>query len=62
MTLGIARTTTRLVAGEAAARDLVRACKDARGDLMRARHGLSKLLLRQDLLWQGTAWTQAHER
>jgi hypothetical protein len=31
-------------------------------DLVRARHRLSKLLLRQDLVWQGTAWTQRHER
>jgi transposase len=31
---------------EEAARDLVRAREDARGDLMRARHRLSKLLLR----------------
>ena len=47
---------------EEAARDLVRAREDARGDLMRARHRLSKLLLRHDLLWEGTTWTQAHER
>lgn len=47
---------------EEAARDLVRAREDARGDLMRARHRLSKLLLRQGLLWEGCAWTQAHER
>ncbi|SDO95241.1 Transposase [Actinacidiphila guanduensis] len=42
---------------EEAARDLVR----ARGDLMRARHRLSKLLLRQGLLWEGSAWTAEHE-
>jgi transposase len=47
---------------EEAARDLVRAREDARGDLMRARHRVSKLLLRHDLLWEGRAWTQAHER
>ncbi|MFD7170140.1 IS110 family RNA-guided transposase [Streptomyces violascens] len=48
---------------EEAARDLVRAREDVRGDLMRCRHRLSKLLLRQGLLWEGkTAWTQAHER
>ena len=47
---------------EEGARDLVRAREDARGDLMRARHRLSKLLLRQGLVWEGTAWTQAHER
>jgi transposase len=38
------------------------ASEDARSDLMRARHRLSKLLLRQGLLYEGTAWTQAHER
>jgi len=47
---------------EEAARDLVRAREDARGDLMRARHRLSKLLLRQGLVWEAKAWTQAHER
>ena len=36
---------------EEAARDLVRAREDARGDLMRARHRLSKLLLRHGLVW-----------
>jgi transposase len=47
---------------EEGARDLVRAREDARGDLMRARHRLSKLLLRQGFVWEGSAWTQAHER
>jgi hypothetical protein len=46
---------------EEAARDLVRAREDCRGDLMRARHRLSKLLLRQGLVWDQTAWTTAHE-
>ena len=46
---------------EESARDLVRARKDARGDLMRARHRLSKLLLRQGLVWDNSAWTGAHE-
>ena len=36
-----------------AARDLVRAREDARGDLMRARHRLSKLLLRQGFVYSG---------
>ena len=36
---------------EEAARDLVRAREDARGDLMRARHRLSKLLLRHGLVY-----------
>jgi transposase len=46
---------------EEAARDLVRARDDARGDLMRARHRLSKLLLRHGLVYDATAWTQAHD-
>jgi transposase len=46
---------------EEAARDLVRAREDVRGDLMRARHRLSELLLRQGMLYDGTAWTRAHE-
>src|SRR5699024_7159503 len=46
-----------------AARDLVRARDNARSDLMRARHRLSKLLLRHDIIYPGThAWTGAHER
>jgi transposase len=45
-----------------AARDLVRAREDARGDLMRVRHRLSKLLLRQGLVWSGgQAWSGAHD-
>jgi transposase len=47
---------------EEAARDLVRAREDARGDLMRARHRLSKLLLRHGLVYEAAAWTHAHER
>jgi transposase len=43
-----------------AARDLVRAREDARGDLMRARHRLSKLLLRQGIVWDRSAWTGEH--
>lgn len=44
--------------GQEAARDLVRAREDARGDLMRARHWLSKLLLRQGIVYSGgNAWT-----
>src|SRR3954463_2532894 len=44
-----------------AARDLVRAREDARGDLMRARHRLSKLLLRHGAVYDATAWTRAHD-
>ena len=36
-----------------AARDLVRAREDCRGDLMRARHRLSKLLLRHGIVYYG---------
>src|SRR3954452_10659301 len=45
-------------------RDLVRAREDARGDLMRARHRLSKLLLRHDVRFDETAgaWTQRHRQ
>jgi transposase len=45
-----------------AARDLVRAREDCRGDLMRARHRLSKLLLRHGIVYSGgAAWTGKHE-
>jgi len=44
-----------------AARDLVRAREDARGDLMRARQRLSKLLLRHGLVYDASAWTLAHD-
>jgi len=43
-------------------RDLVRAIDDARGDLMRARHRLSKFLLRRDERYPGGAWTATHMR
>ena len=46
---------------EEEARDLVRAREDARGDLMRARHRLSKLLLRHGLVYEASAWTLAHD-
>ena len=36
-----------------AARDLTRAREDCRGDLMTARHRLSKLLLRQGIVYYG---------
>jgi transposase len=46
-----------------AARDLVRAREDVRGDLMAARHRLSKLLLRQGIVYRGgKAWTANHDR
>ena len=50
-------------ADQEAARDLVRAREDCRGDLMRARHRLSKLLLRHGIVYSGgAAWTGAHDR
>lgn len=46
---------------EEAARDLVRAREDVRGELMRARHRTSKLLLRQGIVWSGgSTWSLAH--
>jgi hypothetical protein len=38
----------------------VRAREDVRADLMRSRHRLSKLLLRQGIVYEDTAWTAAH--
>jgi transposase len=45
-------------------RDLVRAREDLRGDLMSARHRVSKLLLRHDVRFEGTErnWTGPHLR
>jgi len=44
------------------ARDLVRAREDARADLMRVRHRISKLLLRHGHVYAGgEAWTGKHE-
>ena len=43
---------------EEAARDLVRAREDVLGDLMRARHRVSKMLLRNGIVYSGgDAWT-----
>jgi transposase len=49
---------------EEALRDLVRAREDVRGDLMRARHRLSKLLLRHDVTFDGPGrnWSVAHRQ
>jgi transposase len=45
-----------------AARDLVRAREDCRGDLMRARHRLTKLLLRHGIVYYGgNPWTGKHD-
>ncbi|GAB3926494.1 IS110 family transposase [Kribbella albertanoniae] len=48
--------------GQETARDLVRSREDCRGDLMRARHRLSKLLLRHGIVYSGgAAWTGKHD-
>src|SRR4051812_14272826 len=47
---------------EEALRDLVRAREDVRVDLMRARHRLSKLLLRHGIRFEDRAWTERHAR
>jgi transposase len=58
----IVSVTVPSVARETA-RDLVRAREDARGDLMRARYQVSKLLLRQGIVYYGgSAWTGTHLR
>jgi len=50
-------------AEQEAARDLVRAREDVRGDLMRARHRLSKLLLRHGIVYVGgKPWTAVHQQ
>lgn len=49
--------------GQEAARDLVRAREDVRRDLLAARHRLSKLLLRQGVVYYGgKPWTANHDR
>src|SRR5438552_8216497 len=46
---------------EEAARDLVRAREDARGELMRAPHRPSKLVVRNGVVYDAHAWTLAHD-
>jgi transposase len=49
-------------ATQEAARDLVRAREDVRGDLMSARHRVTKMLLRHGIVYSGgQAWTGAHD-
>ncbi len=57
-------TSVRVPTGaEEAARDLVRTREASRQDLMRARHRLSKLLLRNGIVYSGgKAWTTLHDR
>lgn len=48
---------------EEAVRDLLRCREDAKGDLMRARHRLSKFVLRRGFVYTGgSAWTQEHNQ
>ena len=61
--LGEITTVTVPTVDQEAARDLVRARDDCRGDLMRARHRLSKLLLRHGFVYSGgQAWTGVHDQ
>ncbi|MBI2931375.1 MAG: IS110 family transposase [Planctomycetes bacterium] len=48
--------------GEESVRDLSRCREDAKADLMRARHRLSKMLLRRGIVWEGGKknWSQAY--
>jgi transposase len=58
--LDLGEVTSVTVPGveQEAARDLVRAREDCRADLMSARHRVSKLLLRQGIVYSGgKAWT-----
>jgi transposase len=60
--LGQITAVTVPTAEQEAARDLVRAREDCRGDLMTARHRISKLLLRQGIVYyDGQAWSGRHE-
>jgi transposase len=45
-----------------AARHLARAREQVRGDLMRCRHRVSKLLLLHGCVYDGSAWTKTHRR
>jgi len=60
--LGQITAVTVPPASQEAARDLVRAREDCREDLMTARHRVSKLLLRQGIVYSGgKPWTGRHE-
>ncbi|OBG38995.1 transposase [Mycobacterium alsense] len=60
--LGQISAVTVPTASQEAARDLARAREDCRADLMTARHRVSKLLLRQGIVYcGGKAWTGKHE-
>ena len=46
---------------EESVRDLVRCRERAKADLLRARHRLSKYLLRRGRIYRGRSWSQRHE-
>jgi transposase len=48
--------------GDESIRDLSRCREDAKEDLTRCRHRLSKMLLRKGYNWDGRNWTQAHSK
>jgi transposase len=50
-----------LSAEDESVRDLCRCREDAQEDLMRARHRLSKWLLRRGFMYSGKNWTRAHK-
>jgi transposase len=59
---GVLTTVQPPTAEDEAVRDLARAREDARADLQRCRHRLSKLLLRRGLHYAGRHWTRAHRQ
>jgi Transposase len=61
--LGEITAVTVPTVDQEAARDLVRAREDCWGDVMRARHRLSRLLLRYGFVYSGgQAWTGVHDQ
>src|SRR5947207_3040252 len=59
---GQLKTVTVPSATVEAARHLARAREQVRGDLMRCRHRVSKLLLLHGRVYAGSAWTKTHRR
>lgn len=59
---GLLTTVRPPTPDEEAVRDLCRARDDAREDLQRCRHRLSKLLLRRGLQYPGRNWTRGHRQ
>ena len=59
---GLLTEVQRPTVEEEAVRDLCRAREDAREDLQRCRHRLSKYFLRRGMHFSGRHWTRAHRR